>query len=172
MAGFFGCLVANLVLAMAYYQLKDMNGLFVTVYICQLCFQQLPGVTTMAIPAEIFPSAVKGTGAAISAASGKLGATFGSFFFTMLKDQGSIRAIFWTVAGTAAAALVLTMLLIPKYNGLTLDQAGDLAAEGKTREAVKMLYSGPQRATKGTGDGAEASGKPTDDGDVSGESSA
>lgn len=47
-------------------------------YITQLSFQSLPGVTTMAISAEIYPSMVRGTGAGISAACGKLGATLGT----------------------------------------------------------------------------------------------
>merc|ERR1711879_997158 len=99
--GFVGCMVMNLVLASGYYHLKKMDILFGALYIFQLSFQSLPGVTTMAIPAEIYPSAVRGTGAAISAASGKVGATLGSYFFTVLKDQGLINEIFWTVTGTA-----------------------------------------------------------------------
>ncbi|CAK0902791.1 unnamed protein product [Prorocentrum cordatum] len=73
--GFCGCIFANLVLWTQYGWLKQDGAvhtfLFDALYIVQLSFQSLPGVTSMAIPAEIFPSAVKGTGAAISAASGK-----------------------------------------------------------------------------------------------------
>lgn len=51
-------------------------------------FQSLPGVTTMAISAEIFPSMARGTAAGFSAASGKLGATIGSYVFSELKNLG------------------------------------------------------------------------------------
>ena len=54
-------------------------------YILQLSFQSMPGVTTMAISAEIYPSMVRGTGAGISAACGKVGATVGSYSFSELK---------------------------------------------------------------------------------------
>jgi PHS family inorganic phosphate transporter-like MFS transporter len=144
LAGFAGCLLINFALAHWYSSLKENTLLFDTFYICQLSFQSLPGVTTMAIAAEIYPSAVKGTGAAISAAAGKIGATAGSFIFTMLAERGAISTIFWTVATTAAMALVLTLCLTPRYNGLTIDMAETLADQGQTDKAVAMLYSGQQ----------------------------
>ena len=42
----------------------------------------------MAISAEIFPSAARGTAAGVSAAFGKLGATIGSYVFSELKNLG------------------------------------------------------------------------------------
>merc|ERR1712187_727491 len=141
--GFLGCAVMNFVLAVGYYNLKNMDILFAALYIFQLSFQSLPGVTTMAIPAEIYPSAVRGTGAAISAASGKVGATLGSYFFTALQDRGLINEIFWTVTGTATLACILTAVLIPLYNGATLDKAEALAEQGKLGEAKNALFSGP-----------------------------
>mmetsp|Transcript_98149 Transcript_98149/g.174718 ORF Transcript_98149/g.174718 Transcript_98149/m.174718 type:complete len:447 (+) Transcript_98149:68-1408(+) len=141
--GFCGCFITNLCLAIGYNDLKHISLLFDTLYIVQLSFQSLPGVTTMALSAEIFPSAMRGTGAGISAASGKIGATFGSFFFTMLKEKHEINAIFWVVVCTSTLALVLTCLLTPFYNGATLDAADMIASSGQLKEAKKMLYSGP-----------------------------
>jgi len=142
--GFAGCCIFNFVLAISYRDLKDMNILFDALYIFQLSFQSLPGVSTMAISAEIFPSAVKGTGAAISAASGKIGATIGSYYFTHLKNEGHISQIFWTVTFTSTLALVLTTVLIPNYNGATLSKAEELAEAGEMAQARRMLFSGPQ----------------------------
>jgi len=159
--GFVGCALTNLCLAVGYEELKKNTVIFGGLYIVQLSFQSLPGVTTMAIPAEIYPSSVKGTGAAISAAMGKVGATLGSFFFTMLKEQGKINEIFWTVTMTSTIALGLTLCLTPNYNGNTLDLADALSMQGKTRDARRMLYSGPQ---KGNPDESES-------GDETGESS-
>merc|ERR1712176_829756 len=143
--GFFGCAVMNLILACGYRSLKREVILFDALYIFQLSFQSLPGVTTMAIPAEIYPSAVRGTGAAISAASGKVGATLGSYFFTALQAQGYINEIFWTVTGTATLACILTTVLTPLYNGATLDKAQELADQGKLAEAKNVLFAGPHK---------------------------
>ena len=145
--GFIGCGVANLILAVAYEELREFSTLFFLFYILQLSFQSLPGVTTMAISAEIYPSMVRGAAAGISAACGKLGATVGSYFFSELKNLGEIRGIFWTVFATSALAMLLTALSTPYYNGNTLDAADELARDGEPRQAVKMLYSGP--ITKG-----------------------
>ena len=119
--GFIGCGVANLILAVAYEELREFSTLFFLFYILQLSFQSLPGVTTMAISAEIYPSMVRGAAAGISAACGKLGATVGSYFFSELKNLGEIRGIFWTVFATSALAMLLTALSTPYYNGNTLD---------------------------------------------------
>jgi len=146
LAGFIGCTIANFALASGYDQLKESTLLFNAVYLVQLSFQSLPGVTSMAISAEIYPSAVRGTGAAISAAAGKFGATFGSFCFTLMKENGLIQQIFAVVTCTSCAAVVLTVLLTPHYNGHTLDLANELAAEGQPRKAVKVLYGGPRDA--------------------------
>ena len=151
--GFIGCGVANLILAVAYEELREFSTLFFLFYILQLSFQSLPGVTTMAISAEIYPSMVRGAAAGISAACGKLGATVGSYFFSELRNLGEIRGIFWTVFATSALAMLLTALSTPYYNGNTLDEADELARDGKPRQAVKMLYSGPitnQDRTRGS----------------------
>merc|ERR1711879_1029976 len=47
--GFIGCAIANLILAVAYKSLESVTILFDALYIIQLSFQSLPGVTTMAI---------------------------------------------------------------------------------------------------------------------------
>jgi len=146
--GFVGCAVCNFVLAVQYDLLKDTAVLFVGLYIVQLSFQSLPGVTTMAISAEIFPSMVRGTGAGISAAFGKLGATIGSYFFSELKNLGYFATIFWVVVATSVAAIVLTLYAVPYYNGETLDEADALAKEGRLREAVRRLFAGPSAGTK------------------------
>jgi PHS family inorganic phosphate transporter-like MFS transporter len=142
MIGFTGCILANLTLAVGYDRFSDLPVLFGALYVMQLSFQSLPGVTTLAIPAEIFPSAVRGTGSAISAASGKVGATVGSFLFTMLKEMELFHIIFSVVIGTAVLALLLTVLTTPLYNGRGLDEAERLACTGETEEAVRALYRG------------------------------
>jgi len=148
LVGFAGCCALNAVLALAYVGLKEKALLFDAVYIAQLSFQSLMGASTVAIAAEIYPSAVKCTGAAISAASGKVGATLGSYFFTELKNEGHINLIFWAAAGTSAFALLLSMAITPYYNGTTLSKAEQLAEAGKIAEAGRMLYSGPQMTNK------------------------
>jgi len=145
--GFLGCVVANLILAVAYEDLKPITILFDALYIVQLSFQSLPGVTTMAISADIYPSAVRGTGAGISAAMGKVGAVIGSYVFSELASQGMISAIFWCVTVTSLIATILTIWAIPLYDGEALDIADELARQGDSRAAVKSLFDGAPATT-------------------------
>lgn len=138
--GFIGCLIANLALALGYNWLKSVKVLFVGLYVIQLSCQSLPGVTTLAIPASIFPSVVRGTASAISAASGKMGAVIGSYMFTLLQQDKRISEIFWTVVLTSGLAIVLTMILTPSYTGTSLDYAEALSQEHKPKEAKDVLY--------------------------------
>jgi len=146
--GFLGCVVVNFILAVAYDDLKPITILFDALYIVQLSFQSLPGVTTMAISADIYPSAVRGTGAGISAAMGKVGATIGSYAFSELASQGMISAIFWCVTVTSLIATILTIWAIPLYDGEALDIADELARQGDSRAAVKSLFDGPPATTE------------------------
>lgn len=144
MIGFAGCAVVNLILALWYPELHLSKTLFFdTLYIVQLSFQSFLGVTTMAIPAEIFPSAFKGAAHGISAAMGKVGATVGSYTFSTLNHHGYIQSIFAIVTAVSILATIVTMVLTPHYNGNTLDQVEELAHSGDTAKAVKTLYSGP-----------------------------
>jgi PHS family inorganic phosphate transporter-like MFS transporter len=115
--------------------------LFDAVYIVQLSFQSLPGVTTMAVPAEIFPSAFRGAGHGISAATGKVGAMVGSYTFANMKSHGHIQGIFWVVTATSVLAMAVTIVFTPNYNGTTLEKVEELARSGQEVAAVKALYS-------------------------------
>lgn len=146
--GFAGCAAVNLILALGYPELHSSKTMiktmfFDTLYIVQLSFQSFLGVTTMAIPAEIFPSAFKGTAHGISAAMGKVGATVGSYSFSTLNHKGYMQSIFAIVTAVSILATIVTMALTPLYNGNTLDQVEELAQSGDTARAVKTLYSGP-----------------------------
>lgn len=68
----------------------------------------MPGVTTMAISAEIYPSMVRGTGAGISAACGKVGATVGSYTFSELKKLVAIQG--WRCLVTLQMILAFNMI--------------------------------------------------------------
>jgi len=144
LAGFVGCALANSALALFYPELHIGHELvFDTLYIVQLSFQALPGVTTMAIPAEIFPSAFRGTAHGISAATGKLGAVIGSYSFANMKSHGHLQAIFWVVTATSCVASVVTLAFTPHYSGRSIDKADELSRSGDQAAAVRVLYGLP-----------------------------
>lgn len=87
-----------------------------------------PNTTTFVYPAEVFPVNVRSTGNGISAAAGKIGAFLGAFLFPLvIKDLG-ITGLMGILAIAAFAGVVLTLLVLPEPNGLSLEEAsGEVA---------------------------------------------
>lgn len=144
LVGFFFCFFFNGILAIWYPTLSNGNPfLFQAVYLAQLSFQSLNGVSTMAIPADVFPSAIKGAGHGVSAACGKFGAMIGSFVFAQMKHAGHLQGIFVCVTTTSVIATILTWFMTPNYNRNTLDIMEKTACLGDPSDACDVLYCGP-----------------------------
>jgi len=86
-------------------------------------FQGWPGVSTFLLPAELFPTGLRGTAQGLAAGAGKLGASVGVFAFPMLIADVTLA---WTLCICLAAALV----------GLVVTAALRLETSGKSLEAL------------------------------------
>lgn len=122
------------------------TGLFKALYILQTGFQAFPGITTIAIPADIFPSAVRGTCHGASAFSGKLGAIFGSYYFTFVKDNGGefndqpVQFIFIIVTVACVTGFLVTIFLTPTYDGAALNAMDQHVLLDDHKAAIGCLY--------------------------------
>jgi PHS family inorganic phosphate transporter-like MFS transporter len=138
--GFLGCGAVCLVLAIDFQALHDQGGpLFFVLYMLQLAFQAFCGTTTLAIPSQVFPSSFVGSGAGIAAATGKIGATVGTYLFSAWGDAWA--RIFATCVGTCALGLLVTIVAVPGYNAEKLRVMEKLAAKGDEAAAVRSLYA-------------------------------
>lgn len=86
-------------------------------------FQGWPGVSTFLLPAELFPTSLRGTAQGLAAGAGKLGASVGVFAFPMLLADVSLA---WTLCICLTAALV----------GLVVTAALRLETSGKSLGAL------------------------------------
>jgi PHS family inorganic phosphate transporter-like MFS transporter len=148
MFGFLGCGIICSILAADYDGLHSDTGSHVgfdTLYILQMAFQAFCGTTTLAIPSQVFPRSFVGTGAGISAATGKIGATVGTYLFAAW--DGEWVRIFITCTATCVLGLLVTLLAVPHYRGEHLKRMESLAAAGLEKQAVQSLYN-PLSATK------------------------
>merc|ERR1711998_316007 len=117
-------------------------------YIIQTGFQAFPGITTIAVPADIFPNAVRGTCHGISAVSGKIGAIFGSYYFDAVKEDGysgidsahPIQYIFIIVTIACFCGFVVTIFLTPTYDAPALEAMDQHVAVDDHKSALKRLY--------------------------------
>lgn len=145
--GFFALIWLNGAIATFDSDQRDAHtGLFKALYIIQTGFQAFPGITTIAIPADIFPSAVRGTCHGASAFTGKLGAIFGSYYFDFVKDNGAdyngqpIQFIFILVTAACVCGFFITLFLTPTYDGPALNAMDQHVLLDDHRAAIGCLY--------------------------------
>lgn len=130
--GFSMCTILFVILAAAYYQLRD-NSIpaFIAIFTLAQLFQNFgANTTTFIIPGEVFPTKVRSSAHGISAASGKAGAIIASFAFNVLIEVNDTypgeHAFLPETLGIFAAimflGLVVTVLWIPESKGKDLEE--------------------------------------------------
>ncbi|KAJ5811864.1 hypothetical protein N7474_008165 [Penicillium riverlandense] len=95
-------------------------GLMVIFAISQFMLTVGPNCTTFLIPAEVFPTRVRGTAHGISAAAGKCGAILTAFAFGTVEDAISLQGVLGLFSGTMLLTALVT-LMIPEAKGQTLE---------------------------------------------------
>ncbi|KAE8230218.1 hypothetical protein CF326_g4783 [Tilletia indica] len=112
------------ILAGKYDTLKSDTGPFFVVFVfLQLFFNFGANATTFIIPAEVFPTRVRGTAHGISAASGKCGAILASLLFPHLsKTSFGYSGVFWVMFGISVFAFFITLFFTRETKGLDPDQ--------------------------------------------------
>jgi PHS family inorganic phosphate transporter-like MFS transporter len=147
--GFFALIWLNGTIATFDQDERDSHqGLFKALYIVQTGFQAFPGITTIAIPADIFPSSVRGTCHGMSAVSGKIGAIFGSYYFDAVKEDDysgimsdhPIQYIFIIVTIACASGFLVTIFLTPTYDGPALVAMDQHVLVDDHKTALNCLY--------------------------------
>ena len=96
------------------------GGLMTLFTIAQLVLNSGPNCTTFLIPAEVFPTRVRGTAHGVAAASGKAGAVLTSFAFGAIVNKLGLSGVMGLLAGFMALAGLIA-LLIPETKGCTID---------------------------------------------------
>lgn len=104
------------------YDAIGVSGRFACFVFAQLFFNFGPNATTFIVPAELFPSRVRGLAHGVSAASGKCGAILSGILFNYLSDPtrlGTAKVLWIFFAFNMAGAVV--SLLVPETKGFDAD---------------------------------------------------
>lgn len=97
-------------------------GKFVCFALAQFFFNFGPNATTFIVPAEVFPSRVRGFAHGLSAAVGKLGAILAAILFNWLAQYKiGLAHTLWIFFGCNILGAVLTFILIPETKGRDAD---------------------------------------------------
>jgi PHS family inorganic phosphate transporter-like MFS transporter len=105
-------------------------GLMIVFAISQFLLTVGPNLTTFLLPAEVFPTRVRGTAHGISAAAGKCGAILTSFAFGTVEDSIGLDGVLGLFSGIMLLTALVT-LWIPETKNHTLEgiESGGLYQE-------------------------------------------
>ncbi len=102
--------------------------LFLIIYGVSYFFIEFgPNTTTFIVPAEVFPTNLRGSGHGTSAAAGKVGAFVGAFFLPVILQASGLPFTMGLLAGVALLGVLLTALILPEMRGHSLDETEELA---------------------------------------------
>lgn len=144
LVGFFMMSVFMLIIGLKYDDLKNKAWLFGLLYGLTFFFANFgPNSTTFVLPAELFPTRVRSTCHALSAASGKLGAIIGAFgiqTYTLNGETKKIKRAMMILAFTNMLGFCFTFL-VPETKGRSLEEISGEDGGGGQQEEVEMEAS-------------------------------
>jgi MFS transporter, putative metabolite transport protein len=83
-----------------------------------------PNAQTYLLAGEVFPTAIRGTGAGFAAAVGKIGAVATAFLFPVLLVSIGTAALLYILVATSILGAVITWMFRIETNGVSLDDIG------------------------------------------------
>lgn len=81
-----------------------------------------PGVLDFVYTTELFPTDVRATGSGLATSVSRVGGLLGVLVFPTLIDAWGVSNAIWLFVGTAAAGLVICLILAPETKGKTLEE--------------------------------------------------
>ncbi|KAJ8747945.1 hypothetical protein K2173_001419 [Erythroxylum novogranatense] len=123
--GFFMMSAFLLIMSIKYDYLRDHPKMFAALYGLTFFFANFgPNSTTFILPAELFPTRIRSTCHALSAAAGKLGAMVGTFaiqFYTVNEEVKKIKLALMVLAFTNMLGFCFTFL-VTETKGRSLEE--------------------------------------------------
>lgn len=93
-----------------------LHAICIALFAMQQAFDTMgPGLTTYAVPAQIYPTEVRGLAHGISSAAGKLGAFVGTFLFPYLEEALGVQGVMHFMSTICFAAMLWTWVFTPLY---------------------------------------------------------
>lgn len=87
-----------------------------------------PNSTTFMLPAELFPTQLRASGAGFAASTAKVGATAGVFFLPLVRTYWGTPTVMLLMAGVCLLGALITLTFrVPQIRGRTLEQQHDPA---------------------------------------------
>ncbi len=134
--GFIGCAVGLLIASLSVGLTGSLQ--IALIFIGFMLFQFMtnfgPNAQTYLLAGEVFPTAIRGSGAGFAAAFAKIGAVATAFLFPVLLDVIGTRMLLYGLIVSSVLGAVVTWFFRIETAGVNLDQIGEMAA-GKPEES-------------------------------------
>lgn len=118
------------------------GGLITLFVLSQFFLNMGPNATTFLIPAEVFPTRVRGTAHGLSAASGKVGAVVTAFAFGSVVDAIGLKGTLGLLSGIMALCAACSFL-IPETKGRTLAEIEEDVIHGTGTAVARTAQISP-----------------------------
>jgi MFS transporter, putative metabolite transport protein len=95
-----------------------------------------PNAQTYLLAGEVFPTSIRGIGAGVAAAVGKIGAVSTGFLFPILLASMGTTSVLYILVVTSLIGAVVTWMFRIETKGVNLDQIGREESTGRLESAI------------------------------------
>ncbi len=124
--GFIGCAVGLLVASFSFYTTGTAQTFLIFAGFMFFNFMTNlgPNAQTYLLAGEVFPTSIRGIGAGVAAAVGKIGAVSTGFFFPILLTTMGTTSVLYILVVTSLIGAVVTWVFRIETKGVNLDEIG------------------------------------------------
>ena len=146
--GFVGCAVGLLIASFSFYTTGSTQTLLIFAGFMLFNFMTNlgPNAQTYLLAGEVFPTSIRGIGAGVAAAVGKIGAVSTGFLFPILLTSIGTTSLLYILVVTSLIGAVVTWMFRIETNGVNLDEIGRQPSVATSREGAT-----PSPAVSGNG---------------------
>ena len=130
--GFLGCAAGLLLASFSFYVTDGPRTLLIFAGFMLFNFMTNlgPNAQTYLLAGEVFPTAIRGKGAGVAAAVGKIGAVTTAFLFPILLVSIGTTALLYILVVTSILGAVVTWMFRIETNGVNMDEIGKKTSGG------------------------------------------
>lgn len=124
--GFIGCAAGLFIAALSghFEGASQTTVIFIGFMLFNFMTNLGPNAQTYLLAGEVFPTAIRGTGAGFAAAIGKIGAVSTAFLFPILLSAIGTSALLYILVGTSVLGAIVTWAYRIETNGVSLEEIG------------------------------------------------
>jgi MFS transporter, putative metabolite transport protein len=136
--GFVGCAAGLLIASFSFYTTGSAQTflIFAGFMLFNFMTNLGPNAQTYLLAGEVFPTSIRGIGAGVAAAVGKIGAVSTGFLFPILLTSMGTTSVLYILVVTSLIGAVVTWMFRIETKGVNLDQIGQEESTGRLGSAI------------------------------------